>query len=417
LKDFENIYLGKIFVFINMNFFTIKNLILSLMKKSIIFLIAATLFLSACVSSRKHIQKGHYDEAIRICVKKLHKNPNKAKHIENLDRAYKYAMQKDNERITFLKKSGQPDIWEEVFLIYEKMKIRQEKVRVLPMNILNTIGFKHQDFDADIIEAKKKAADYLYTNSVMLLETKDKTNARIAYEQLLRVKSYFSVYRDVDSYLQKALNLGTTFIIFSMKNNTGVPLPPSFETELQKISLADLNSKWLRYETVKVAGRDYDYVILLNIRIIDVSPDALKEVHFAETKEVDDGFKYVLDANGNVMKDSLGNDIKIPITKIISCNVIETQQNKSVLITGTLDFINLNTQQVIKTDPITSQFFFQHTSATANGNFDALKPETKEKLKIRPMPFPNDFEMILNAGDIIKDVARNIIRQNRHIIY
>jgi len=375
------------------------------------------LLLSGCISSKRQIQKGNYDIAIKNSVKKLHKKPHKEKEIINLDKAYKFAMQRDNERINFLRKSGQPDIWEEIFLLYEKMKRRQELVRVLPVNVLNAIGFKMQDFDNDIIEAKKKAAEFMYAHAQKLLENKDKTSARLAYEQLIKVKSYFSTYRDVDAMMQKALLTGTTYVLFTLRNNSGIPLPSSFETELKKISLTDLNAKWVRYETQKIDNRNYDYIILLNIRIIDVGPDGLKEIHYTESKEVADGFQYVLDANGNVMKDSLGNDIKIPKTKIISCNVIETQQQKAVTLSGTIDFIDLSNTQTICTDPITSQFFFNHVSAIAQGNLDALKPETIEKTKLRPLPFPNDFEMILRAGDIIKEMSKNIISHNRNIIY
>jgi len=387
------------------------------MKTLYIISLSILLLIGGCVSSRKQIQRGNYDAALKISVKKLHRKPNKEKEIVNLDRAYKYAMQRDNERINFLRKSGQPDIWEEIFIIYARMKNRQDLVRALPESVLAAIGYKFQDFDNDLLEAKKKAAEFLYAHALKLLEKKDKTSARQAYDELIRVKSYYASFKDVDTYLQKALHLGTTYVLFTMRNNTGIPLPPSFESELQKISLSDLDAKWVRYETKKVDVRNYDYCILLNMRIIDVTPEALKEVHYTETKEVPDGFQYVLDANGNVMKDSLGNDIKIPKTKIISCNVIETQQHKAVTISGTIDFIDLNNTQTIKTDPIASQFFFDHISAVAQGNIDALKPETKEKLKIRPLPFPPDFDMILRAGDILKDMSRNIISQNRHIIY
>ena len=85
-----------------------------------------------------------------------------------------------------------------------------------------------------------------------------------------------------------------------------------------------------------------------------------EKTNYSEKKEIADGFKYVYDAHGNVMKDSLGNDIKTPKTKIINCDIIETQQHKAVTISGTLDFIDLNNSQVIKTDPISSQFFFDH---------------------------------------------------------
>ena len=46
-------------------------------------------------------------------------------------------------------------------------------------------------------------------------------------------------------------------------------------------------------------------------------------------KNIKDGFTYVLDTNGNVMKDSLGNDIKVDKIVKISAKKIEFEQTKS----------------------------------------------------------------------------------------
>ena len=39
---------------------------------------------------------------------------------------------------------------------------------------------------------------------------------------------------------------------------------------------------------------------------IEVSPEQIKEREYEDTKEIEDGFEYVLDGNGNVAKDSSG---------------------------------------------------------------------------------------------------------------
>ena len=143
-------------------------------------------------------------------------------------------------------------------------------------------------------------------------------------------------------------------------------------------------------------GRDYAYVILVNIKAIDVSPEALKEVHYTESKEIEDGFTYLLDKNGNVVKDSLGNDIKIPKHKTITCTIVETQQKKTALITGTLDYLNNESNQLMKTDPITAQAFFENYFATASGDLTALSDSTKKKIGNKFIPFPTNPAMILS---------------------
>ena len=151
------------------------------------------------------------------------------------------------------------------------------------------------------------------------------------------------------------------------------------------------------------------------MKMIDVSPEQVKEVHYTDTKEVE-GWQYALDDDGNVMKDTAGNDIKVTVMETISCNVIESQQHKACIITGTLDYWDNRTKQIIKTDPVTAEFFFDNFWAVAHGNYDALSDETHRKLKNRAMPFPPDEMMILNTASILKNMTKEIIYRNRHIV-
>jgi len=385
------------------------------MKKIVAIFILIALTVSGCISSKKFMQKRKYDMAISKSVKKLMKNPEKAKEIFVLTESYKNANQKDIENITYLKKTGQPDIWNKIFSTYFNMKSRQEKVRVLPQPILDKIGFEYLNYDQEIIEAKKKAAEYFYIHAQSLLKKGDRPNSRSAYYELKKVKEYYNSYKDADSLLFVALFQGTANILLKIQNQTTILLPADFEAALTKISLTDLNKLWLSYDIKEVKGRSYAYVIFVNIMAIDVSPESVKEVHYTETKDIEDGFTYLLDQNGNVVKDSLGNDIKITKYKTISCEIIEIQQKKSAIITGTLDYLNNETNQLIKTDPITAQSFFENYCATAVGDINALKAETKKKIGNRPLPFPSDPTMILQTGEILKDMIKDIIWKNKYL--
>ncbi|NCC71121.1 hypothetical protein EOM09_06075, partial [bacterium] len=120
------------------------------MKKIILIAIAAIL-LQACASSTSLLRKGRYDESITKSVKKIQKKPEKIKEVQNLEQAFRIANQKDNDRINFLRLSGQPDIWDEIFKVYLVMKNRQERVRILPTEVLNHINFKYVNYDEEIV--------------------------------------------------------------------------------------------------------------------------------------------------------------------------------------------------------------------------------------------------------------------------
>jgi hypothetical protein len=367
------------------------------------------------------MKSGNYDAAIRKSIKKLTHKKQNDKEIIVLEQSYQKANDQDRERIDFLKKEGRPDNWDQIFAVYSKMAQRQENLKpLLPLHIAAQNRDAHFDivnYSDEIIQAKKNATEYFYVHALSLLDKNNKTDARKAYGELQRVKSFSSNYKDVDKELIRAKDMGISYVLFKMKNTTGVPLPPSFEDELTKISLSELNSEWLNYQTHEVKSLDYDYVIVVNMKNINVSPEGVKETNYTETKVIPDGFQYLLDSHGNVKKDSSGNDIKIPKTKTISCNVIETYQSKKAIIGGTLDYINNSTGQLMKTDPIASENFFEFRSFIAIGNIDALKPETKAKLGNRPIPFPSGFDMLLQAGEVLKGMTKNLIFNNKGVFY
>jgi len=385
-----------------------------------IFVFTTTLF-SACNISQKLVNQGYYDAAIDRAVRKLKRNKTKEKEVIALQRAFVKANIRDLEQITFLKLEGTPDNWDNIFSVYNSMNIRQEKVKpLLPLKIKSNgkdAEFKIVNYNDEIINAKQKAADYFYTHGLSLLDKKDKQSARQAYDELYKVKCYYPNYKDVDDQIKKAQIMGTSYVLYKMENKTGTPLPPNFEEELIKISLSELDANWLVYDTKEDKNIKYDYTILVNMKQILVSPESVKEYIYDESKTIPDGFQYVLDKNGNVMKDTLGNDIKVEKFKEIKCKVIETHQFKKAMIGGTLDYINNSTNQLIKTDPISAENFFEYRWATAIGDLNALKPETKAKIGLRPAPFPASFDMIFAAGQTLKTMVKDIIWKNKGILY
>jgi hypothetical protein len=387
------------------------------MKKYIYPILLLIIFAACGSSSVKNLQKGNYDKAIDKSVKELLKDRSKDDEIQVLSQAYKLANQNDNEKIEQLKLSGQPDIWEKIYLSYDALQKRQEKVARLAQVInLNYIGYQYVNYSNEISNAKNKAAEYYYVHAKTLLDKGDKYSARTAYDELQKVKTYFPNYKDADDLIKIAYNKGNTYVLFKIENNSQSILPLAFEEELTRSSLADLNQKWTVYDAKPLENFFYDYFITVNIKLIDISPESLNQNHYKESKQIADGWKYKLDKNGNVMKDSLGNDIKIPKFKTISCNINEVQQSKAIIIAGTLDFINNTTRQIIKTDPVRAEWFFKNNFATSNGDLSALTPQTAAKLQSSQMPFPSNADMILQAGNVLKTMCKDIIRRNNSLL-
>ena len=131
---------------------------------------------------------------------------------------------------------------------------------------------------------------------------------------------------------------------------------------------------------------------------------------------MEDGFDYVLDANGNVTKDSLGNDIKIKKYKTISCTVNRYQQKKAARITGSMNYYDNLSESKLKAEPIVSDALFEHFYTVAVGNLDALTPETRKELSTQAVPFPPSEALIIQAGEVMKAMAKEAIVANKGLV-
>jgi len=366
------------------------------------------------------MEKGNYDGAIYKSVKELRKNPENAKQADILDRCYKIANERDNERIKFLKRENNPNNWDEVFVIYSSLQNRQSLVRtVLPLNIDGrNINYEYIDYDAEIISAKNKAADYFYQNAQQLMKLGNKESYRQAYDELMKASKYTGgQYLDIDNMIEEARFKGMSRAIVMVNNMTHINLDPVFIEDLLEIPTDNLETQWVEYHFKDLDDQiDYDYTIFINLESISVSPDNVSEVDKMYKKEVQYGFDYVLDAKGNVIKDSLGNDIKIPKYKTLACTVIETHQNKSVYIEGNAEFLSNNPRKLLKKEPIGAENIFDHHSARAVGDIEALDSTARELIKSEYIPFPSDMQMIFNTTQTLKPAITDALYRNKRYI-
>jgi hypothetical protein len=160
----------------------------------------------------------------------------------------------------------------------------------------------------------------------------------------------------------------------------------------------------------------YDYFVNVNINIVAVTPDQTITQDSVIKKEIEDGYNYMLDKRGNVMKDTLGNDIKVKKYKTVQCALVKTIQRKACQIDGDIEVVQSNPTKVLKKDPIGATSDFENISSRAIGDLQALSPQQIEKTKAKVMPFPNDIEMVLRCSENLKMAIRGAMQNNRQII-
>ncbi len=373
-----------------------------------------------CATSSKLLQRGDYDGAIEKSVRSLMKNPAKEKEILVLERAYKIANEQDYERIRFLERLGNPRDMDEVVHLFLKMKRRQTLVRtVTPLGLQDRlVQFAYIDYDEKIINAKSAATEHHYQTGLNLIRRNEKQSKRDAFMAFSRVKELAGNYKKVDSLLFEARHQGVSRVLVSINNQSHLNLPQEYVQGLLTVDRRRLENNWLEFFYSDLdKSIDFDYYMVVNIRRIAVSPDQTQTKDRQVTKRVEDGFNYVLDANGNVKKDSLGNDIKVPKFKTLACAVVETHQHKSIVMEGDLEIFSANPNKLIKREPLGASSNFNHVSARAIGDINALDEETLKQINIKPAIFPTEVEMILRTSDGFRNAIASALRSNRSLLY
>lgn len=389
------------------------------MKRTLGILFVAALLMSGCGSSKKQLEAGNYDAAINKAVAELRKKPDSEKDIETLERAMNIALEQDNERIRFLKIEGRANAWDEIYMIYKKMSDRQAAVRtVTPIRYQGRIiEWPYVDYMQEMIVAKKKAADFYYAHGQELMKNNTKESYRQAYAEFVRAREYVGDYPDIDQMMQESHYLGISRAWVTVKNYSVIKFPEEFEKELLALDLPRLNSEWVEYyTTIPNNDTQIDYQININLRTIAVSPDRQFQRDTLMKATVEDGFDYVKDARGNVMKDSLGNDIKVKKFRELQCALIQTIQVKECVIQGDVEMLSLYPERTIKKEPIGARSDFEHISARAIGDVNALSQEQKKMLQSQPVQFPMDIDMVIMCSENLKTAIRGFMEANRRYI-
>lgn len=403
--------------------------------RKILPVLIATAILVGCASSTKYYQQGNYDAAIRLAVKKLRKKPTKEKEILVLEQAYERANKKDNDRLNFLKMEGNPSMWDEVHSRFSSLKTRQNLVsEVLPLELLSTgrmIQFPTVNYDEEIINSKKNAAKYFYEHAMVLLAKGDRENAKKAYFEFKKVKSFYANYEDVDEKLKESKWLATLKVIaepIPMHSATFSLSNEFFDNKINEFLGTMPASEFVRFYTVgeaKAEGVDNpSHIIKIQFDDFVVGQLIIREKEFQVQKDnVVMGIK-----DGNQIK--TGNDkIKIchtapnktPVTQSIAatawtshskhgdylgpCSVTPTTSmevmygtakatvnitTRTLISKGLLDFkiVDFQTNKVLTQEKFPGEFGWTNEFGRYNGDIRALSPSQVEAVNNKQLQPP-----------------------------
>ena len=376
-----------------------------------ILLIFLTIGLS-CSPVKKineNVISGEFDKAINKTIEELKKTKNKKKKSQYesilIDVFNRSAIKSEN-RISQLKRDGNPELYNKIYFEYQNLIDRQNKL----MNIAsNSLRFNFKNYDNQLIEYRYKTSDYYLEVSKNLISKDNKIDYRNAYNYLSIIESINSNYLQTRSLINLCLSRGKDHILLSVLNESNSVIYKELQEDILNIDSYDLNSKWKSFYSNKEQYKGkYDYYIDLAFKSFIISPERILEKENIKEKNIKDGYTYQLDDNGNVMKDSLGNDIKIDKIVKISAKTIEFNQSKSAKVIAEIRYYN-SRKNIVEKYPLDSEFWFRNIYLEFTGDKRVLSKRDKKLLRGGFIPFPPDEILIFNNSENIKQKLKNII--------
>ena len=306
---------------------------------------------------------------------------------------------------------------EEVLSLAYEVKRRQQKLEpLLPLvsdkeGYQATFQFVKIEEIIDDIEQKLYSRYIQYGKDLILTaRTGNKDDARQAYtffKKALRIQDYPSL----EKYIDTAYYYGKTRIWVDITNVSGDWIGQYIDDYLN-LDIRSMNSFWTEFTLDP--DRDIDYKVETVIHSVDISPERSSERIYEDRKEIEDGFEYVLDENGNVLKDSTGNDVKTPRKIWIAAEVLEVLQEKDLYIRGSVDVFDVE-GRLVDTRPFEVYEEFEHHSSTFRGDRRALSSKSKRKIGNSPIPFPDDRQMLIEALRNLSPAIMNELRRSREL--
>ena len=346
-------------------------------------ILTINVLLISCNSTKKLYEAQEYDQVIMKNAPKICKGRINNDELFMVAESYHKANQADHERIQALKSSGNPEIWPEVFERYSSMKARNDVLACSPNQIKKAINFTKLDLNEDLNTARNKAEAFLTakTNQLLASETpSDIDQAKKQIKHLMRIcpdNSQIGLFQ-MKAMLRQASRLNTEF-----EYDHRHPLPKGFE---EAVMIFD-EEEVARFP-LGISNTVYPAGMTVEITDFSVSSNRDDAVTFKEVKD--------------------------NLTATVTDHVL----SKTADVKATLIFIykdpNSITQSewnILRFPDFVATSNFNYTYSTAEGDKQACSEQTLENLNKKPIPFPTDDSMLIDAAKELNNVIARFLTE------
>lgn len=369
------------------------------------------LFCGACKSGEKMFNRGQYDEAVRLFVKKLQKRPNDATSLQMLPQAYQHAQDVREGRVKGYMVSSDALKWERIRNEYRAMQNLYYIIQSSPaaMQVV-----KPKDYSAAITGAQENAAEERYNRGVQLLSQGTKPAARQAFAEFDATLALVPGFRDAQKLRDEAFAAGTIYVAISQLQMRS----PSFQftaDQFRNVLLSDLQrrnlDRFVLFIDEATARKEnlrpdhylelmfYDFAVG-QVYVDRLQREVSKEVVVGQTKE----------------RDTTGKIINKDVWGIVKATVFITK--KTVTSTGMMDYriTEVDNGRLLRSNRVPGQYVWLNQFGTFKGDERALSDEDKKAMTGRDiLPPPPQMLFTEMTRPIYDQLARELQSYYRNI--
>lgn len=169
------------------------------------WLIVTLLFALSCKSGEKLYNKGRYDEAVILFVKKLRKKPTDATALGLLPKAYEQSVQQHERNASAAMASTARLKFEQAAGEYQVLQNLYNNIQACPA-ALSVVQPK--DYRGQLSAAVESAAATRYNQGIALLNKGDILSSRKAYTEFRSAMSLLPDYKDAKELSDRAYQMG-----------------------------------------------------------------------------------------------------------------------------------------------------------------------------------------------------------------
>ncbi|MBW8327431.1 MAG: hypothetical protein K0M50_21885, partial [Prolixibacteraceae bacterium] len=196
------------------------------MRKYLLFIIVAGLFLNSCSTGQKSLQQGDYYDAILKAANRLSNDPDNRKASQVVREGYPLAVAYYQEEIDQILTSNDPFRWKRTLDIMQTVNQMSEQIRRIPA--ARSLVPSPKTYTSEMTDVQNRAAQEFYDAGIDALSRKTREDAKQAYFHFLNADALLRGFKDTQQKMLESKERATLKVVVEQ-----IPVNGKFEYSAQ----------------------------------------------------------------------------------------------------------------------------------------------------------------------------------------